>query len=102
MSATKFWRITRPRPTVWQLGLAAPPDNRLSPDIFRRLLNDLDEVEAEWRTGNRGVTDPKQRQGGALVIHSEIPKFFSNGLDDPERLKVPDFVLSEGRWWTDD
>jgi len=88
------WNLTRPKPTVWQVGLASPPDNRLSPRVFDDLAARLDEVEAEWRAANRGKDD-KGKQGGALVVTSDIPKFFSNGLSDPELLKNTDFVNSE-------
>lgn len=45
--------------------------------------------------------DPKKREGhegkgaGALVLTSELPKFFSNGLDFEGSLKINNFF--EGR-----
>lgn len=97
-NARNVWNLTRPKPSVWQIALAAPPDNRLSPAVLDQLSERLDEVEAAWRDGNRTLaSEGKDRVGGALVVTSDIPKFFSNGLSDPELLKNPDFVHSEAR-----
>lgn len=88
------WNLTRPRGQVWQVALASPPDNRLSPRVFDELADRLDEVEGQWRDENRGKA-AEEKVGGALVVTSDIPKFFSNGLSDPELLKNADFVNSE-------
>lgn len=89
------WNLTRPRPAVWQVSLNAPPDNRLSPKVLRQLSERLDEVEAAWRDDNRTrVTEDKEKAGGSVVITSDIPKFFSNGLSDPALLRNPEFVNS--------
>lgn len=90
------WQLTRPKPTVWQVALDSPPDNRLSPRVFDELSDRLDEVETQWRDANKSKS-PEDKIGGALVVTSAIPKFFSNGLSDPELLKNPDFVNS-GAW----
>lgn len=75
MSGLKHLNLTRPAPTVWQIAFNSPPDNRLHPDLLAELSQQLDVVEAEWR----GQED-KYKGAGALIITSDIPKFFSNGL----------------------
>jgi enoyl-CoA hydratase/carnithine racemase len=62
--------------------------------VFDELADRLDEVEGQWRDANRGKA-AEEKVGGALVVTSDIPKFFSNGLSDPELLKNADFVNSE-------
>lgn len=73
--APKHMNLTRPTPTVWQISLNSPPDNRLHPDLLAELGSFLDIVEAEWREQG-----DKYKGAGALVLTSDIPKFFSNGL----------------------
>ncbi|ADV21442.1 enoyl-CoA hydratase/isomerase [Cryptococcus gattii E566] len=89
--------LTRPRATVWQIALTSPPDNRLVPALLSELSEALDTVEIEWRQAGGGQIDPKKREGhagkgaGALVLTSELPKFFSNGLDFEGSLKINNF-----------
>lgn len=76
--------LSRPKPAVWQISLHSPPDNRLHPDVLTELSRLLDVVEAEWRQsggGNRKTAESSPTKGaGALIITSDLPKFFSNGL----------------------
>ena len=92
--------VSRPHPTVWQITLSSPPDNRLTPTLLRSLSSNLDTVEAEWRRSGGGVhPDPKNRGqhggAGALILTSDCGKFFSNGLDWEASLAVPNFFESE-------
>ncbi|WVQ85591.1 hypothetical protein IAT38_007757 [Cryptococcus sp. DSM 104549] len=89
--------ISRPAPTVWQITLDSPPDNRLVPSLLKELGTALDIVEAQWRSQGGGKVDPKDRDGfegkgaGALVLTSALGKFFSNGLDLSVVAKTPYF-----------
>lgn len=82
--------VTRPNPVVWQITLSQPPDNRMTPDALLEMMGRFDQIETEWREGNKGK-EPKNWTGGALIITGGGPKFFSNGLD-PETTKSPDFT----------
>lgn len=90
--------LSRPQPTVWQITLQSPPDNRLSPALLAELSKHLDTVESEWRSQGGGQRDLDKRGkfggAGALVITSAFPKFFSNGLD-PKSLGDPSFFECE-------
>ena len=91
--------LTRPHPTVWQISLSSAPDNRLTPEMLSSLTTHLDIVEAEWRRSGGGTSsDPKKRgeHGGAgsLVLTSDCPKFFSNGLDYEKAIATPNFFES--------
>lgn len=93
--------LTRPRPTVWQIALTSPPDNRLVPALISELSDALDAVEMEWRQAGGGQVDPKKREdyagkgAGAVVFTSGLPKFFSNGLDFEGSLKINNFFEGE-------
>ncbi|KAK8865663.1 hypothetical protein IAR55_000808 [Kwoniella newhampshirensis] len=92
-----YLNLSRPAPTVWQISLASPPDNRLTPPLLSELLEKLDIVETEWRKAGGGLFDPKHREGyegkgaGSLIITSDVDKFFSNGLDWANSLKIKNF-----------
>ena len=91
--------LTRPHPTVWQISLSSPPDNRLTPELLASLASHLDIVEAEWRrSGGGSSSDPKKRGehagAGALVLTSGCAKFFSNGLDYEKAIAMPNFFES--------
>ena len=95
--------LTRPHPTVWQISLTSRPDNRLTPPLLASLQANLDIVEEEWRRSGGGSSrDPKGRGkhggAGALVLTSECPRFFSNGLDFENAVKNPHFWESESRF----
>jgi len=110
-------KITRPSELVWQISFDSAPDNRLTDNMFAELMDALDRVEYEWREQSehhatidspvphtlmscsilitrigkwQGFFD-KRRRGGALVLTSEIAKFFSNGLDFENSVKNPRF-----------
>lgn len=94
--------LSRPHPTVWQISLSSPPDNRLTPTLLASLDANLDIVEAEWRRSGGGVSlEPKKRGehggAGALIITSSIGKFFSNGLDYEKSSKDNNFFPGESR-----
>lgn len=119
--------VTRPSDICWRIAFDGPPDNRLTEDMLKQLLEALDQVELEWRQQSQCAVlfadrmiadqailylyssgdwskqfDPK-RKGGALVLTSEIAKFFSNGLDYENSIKNPNFHLGmaglpEFRW----
>ena len=94
--------LSRPHPAVWQISLASPPDNRLSPSLLESLSADLDTVEGEWRRSGGGVSLNSKERGnhggaGVLVLASSCQKFFSNGLDYEKAMAVPDFFESESR-----
>lgn len=82
--------LSRPHPTIWQITLTSPPDNRLTPSFLHSLAQNLDTIESEWRlsSGTRDeqgpMSDPKTwgegKGAGAVVITGE-GKFWSNGLD---------------------
>ncbi|POR32486.1 Enoyl-CoA hydratase/carnithine racemase [Tolypocladium paradoxum] len=71
---------TRPRPAVYLLAWASPPDNRITTAFCRALLAALDVLEF-------GGYAP-----GVVVTTSAIPKFYSNGLD------LEHAVATEGFW----
>lgn len=82
--------LSRPHPTVWQITLSAPPDNRLTTKLLDSLTDNLDIIEAEWRraSGKRDqqgpMSDPKtfgEHKGAGAVIITGQDRFFSNGLD---------------------
>ena len=94
--------LSRPHPTVWQISLSSPPDNRLTPTLLASLDANLDIVEAEWRRSGGGVSlEPKKRGedggAGALIITSSIGKFFSNGLDYEKSSKDNNFFPGGSR-----
>ena len=94
--------LSRPHPAVWQISLASPPDNRLTPSLLESLAADLDTVEAEWRRSGGGANLTAKKRGddsgaGALVLASSCENFFSNGLDYEKSLAIPDFFESELR-----
>lgn len=86
--------LSRPREGIWQLTLDAPPDNRLTPDLLSTLSGHLDTIEAEWRDSGGGETSAKKRGArgaGAVVLTSGVERFFSNGLDYDNAMKVDKF-----------
>ncbi|KAH8089045.1 ClpP/crotonase-like domain-containing protein [Filobasidium floriforme] len=87
-------KVTRPSDLCWQISFDSAPDNRLTDDMFAQLAAAMDQVEYEWRSQNKweGFFD-KKRKGGALILTSEITKFFSNGLDFENSIKNPRFHL---------
>lgn len=96
--------LSRPHPTVWQLDLASPPDNRLTPDLLSTLAAQLDTIEAEWRkaSGTRDkqgpMSDPKtfgEHKGAGAVVLTGSDRFFSNGLDYLKSLTNPRFFEGE-------
>lgn len=96
--------LSRPHPTVWQLDLASPPDNRLTPDLLSTLAAHLDTIEAEWRksSGTRDkqgpMSDPKtfgEHKGAGAVVLTGADRFFSNGLDYLKSLTNPRFFEGE-------
>jgi enoyl-CoA hydratase/carnithine racemase len=90
--------LTRPHPDVWLASLYAPPDNKLTATAMKQLSAVLDTVEAEWRQGE----GESPGRGGAFVLTSSNPKFFSNGLGLPANPDLyPRFlsVLWEGLKW---
>ncbi|ORY24682.1 ClpP/crotonase-like domain-containing protein [Naematelia encephala] len=77
--------LSRPSPTTWQISLTSPPDNRLTPDLL-----------PEWRSNVDGGGKKKIKRGGewgagAVILTSDCPKFFSNGLDYEKSLGVERF-----------
>jgi len=97
--------LSRPHPTVWQLTLNSPPDNRLTPDLLNCLGGHLDTIEAEWRraSGKRDqsgpMSDPNtfgEHKGAGAVILTGQDKFFSNGLDYAKAMSNKRFF--EGEW----
>lgn len=112
-------QVTRPSDLCWQISFDSAPDNRLTDDMFAQLAAAMDQVEYEWRSQSQskpitplltnfpvltwhtptvdkweGFFD-KKRKGGALILTSEITKFFSNGLDFENSIKNPRFHLGE-------
>ena len=90
--------LSRPQEGIWQLTLDAPPDNRLTPDLLSALASHLDTIEAEWRESGGGETNPKKRGkrgAGAVVLTSGADRFFSNGLDYENAMKVDKFFERE-------
>lgn len=80
--------------------------------MLTQLLEALDQVELEWRqqstccsstsrayvlmrvlcfSGDWSKQFDAKRKGGALILTSEITKFFSNGLDYENSIKNPNF-----------
>jgi enoyl-CoA hydratase/carnithine racemase len=84
--------LSRPKPFLWLLTLASPPDNRLTPELLATLAAHLDTIEAEWRGAGGGESDPvKGKQSsapGAVVLASGVARFFSNGLDLPRATRT--------------
>lgn len=72
------WAVTTPRPGVWVLNLQNPPENRLLRQVLIELGGHLDAIEEAWRAtkGEDGKMGP-----GAMILTSDTPKFFCNGLD---------------------
>ena len=96
--------LSRPLPNVWQITLTSPPDNRLTPALLSSFSSNLDDIEAEWRKAS-GSRDTKpgsskdkwgEHGGTGAVIITGREKFFSNGLDYENSLKIKDFFESEG------
>jgi enoyl-CoA hydratase/carnithine racemase len=104
--------ITRPSDICWRIAFDGPPDNRLTESMLTQLLEALDQVELEWRQQSTCCSSPSRayvlmrvlcfsgdwskqfdakRKGGALILTSEITKFFSNGLDYENSIKNPNF-----------
>ncbi|GHJ86902.1 hypothetical protein NliqN6_3304 [Naganishia liquefaciens] len=84
--------ITRPSDICWRIAFNAPPDNRLTEDMLGQLLEALDQVELEWRKqSDWSAQFDVKRKGGAVILTSEITKFFSNGLDYENSIKNPNF-----------
>ncbi|WVR05613.1 hypothetical protein IAU60_002635 [Kwoniella sp. DSM 27419] len=90
-------KLSRPQHNIWQITLASPPDNRLTPELLSEFAAALDQVEGEWRAVGGGKFSPKDREGhegkgaGALIVASEVDRFFSNGLDWERSLKIDNF-----------
>ncbi|KAJ9127387.1 hypothetical protein QFC24_000794 [Naganishia onofrii] len=86
--------ITRPSELCWKIAFNGPPDNRLTENMLKQLLEALDQVELEWRQQSDWSKQfDAKRKGGALILTSEITKFFSNGLDYENSIKNPNFHL---------
>jgi hypothetical protein len=113
-------QVTRPSDLCWQISFDSAPDNRLTDDMFAQLAAAMDQVEYEWFHADsasgpllksdrdsrhtpsivdkwEGFFD-KKRKGGALILTSEITKFFSNGLDFENSIKNPRFHLGESSY----
>ncbi|KAJ9096434.1 hypothetical protein QFC21_005256 [Naganishia friedmannii] len=84
--------VTRPSDLCWRIAFSGPPDNRLTESMLKQLLEALDQVELEWRQQSDWSQQfDAKRKGGALILTSEITKFFSNGLDYENSIKNPNF-----------
>ena len=115
--------ITKPASTTWQITLHSPPDNRLTNEMLAEVSSALDQIELEWRQSSElalrggfsldailirqtvtctdqppllGMRKRRKLPGGAVVFTSDLPKFFSNGLDYVNAIKDPNFHWSEG------
>jgi len=85
--------ITKPASTTWQITLHSPPDNRLTNEMLAEVSSALDQIELEWRQSTAVARNEKAKKlpGGAVVFTSDLPKFFSNGLDYVNAIKDPNF-----------
>ena len=100
--------LTRPHSTVWQITLNVRPDHRLTPDLLSSLSSNLDEIEAQWRTqsGKRDTLGPgsssdkwgEDKGAGAVILTGGDGRFFSNGLDFANSMKIERFF--EREWKT--
>ncbi|KAF8591110.1 ClpP/crotonase [Ramaria rubella] len=91
--------ITHPSPSLWIIELHHGEDNRLTEHFVQSaILPALDHVELAWRNSLRDAKAKKDAEGGkgALVITGKKSqdKFFSNGFDYPEVLKIQGFIVN--------
>lgn len=91
--AKRYWHLSRPAQSQWQLTLSNPPENRLLPLVLVDLSSRLDEIEAEWRTEWEKAPDGK-KPGGSVVLASDNKKFWSNGFD-PTKMGRAGFMPCE-------
>ena len=71
---------SEPAPKVYLITFEAPPDNRLTAPFIKTLTLALDVIEHRF---------PK----GIVVTTSNIPKFYSNGLDFEHVMSSPNFFF---------
>lgn len=94
--AQRYWHLSRPAASQWQLTLSNPPENRLLPLVLVDLSARLDEVEAEWR-GAWAAAPEGAKPGGSVVLASANRKFWSNGFD-PSKMGRAGFMPCELHW----